>query len=410
MSQKNWLTLVLSITLIMIGTMCWARTWNVKTDFNAVGDGVADDTTAIQNAINAAKVQTTGGEVLIPTGKYRVTQTLVVSQAAGMIIRGEGCNSYNPTLPYDSSTSIFWDGVAGGVVFKLDGIIGSTVVRDMTISGKNVARSNSKASTLIWVKAMTGFGSMYGIIQNLDFNNAGVGVQMGELAGDACCAEYLFENIIFTSLDSGFKVCNSQGCNYTFSEVLANSCGIVYDFEQGGNFFAASTDAVSCDLVLNVAGGGSSVGTYTMNNVRVEDVTSGGYSKRCQLLVARPVNMLALIYITSCQDSQWAWRTGCPAGNAPLCEVGPGAQVVIESSIFESQVALLDGDPVHSYEQALFTAKNCSWKNLTPKSSVGILAGAINAYYRLIDSSANGYGLVKDVSNWPINSNLPDPN
>ena len=42
-------------------------------DFGAVGDGVTDDTTAIQNAINSL---TTGGSVYLPTGTYKITATL----------------------------------------------------------------------------------------------------------------------------------------------------------------------------------------------------------------------------------------------------------------------------------------------------------------------------------------------
>lgn len=45
------------------------------TDFGAVGDGVADDTMAIQRAIDFAK---SGYEVLVPAGSYRVTSTLAL--------------------------------------------------------------------------------------------------------------------------------------------------------------------------------------------------------------------------------------------------------------------------------------------------------------------------------------------
>lgn len=45
-------------------------------DFGAVGDGVADDTTAIQNAINCVG---TNGTVFFPDGEYRVSSTLHLS-------------------------------------------------------------------------------------------------------------------------------------------------------------------------------------------------------------------------------------------------------------------------------------------------------------------------------------------
>jgi hypothetical protein len=49
---------------------------NVR-DFGAVGDGTADDTTAIQNAINDG--QSNGKPIFLPVGTYRVTKTLRVS-------------------------------------------------------------------------------------------------------------------------------------------------------------------------------------------------------------------------------------------------------------------------------------------------------------------------------------------
>ncbi|MFZ8878319.1 MAG: glycosyl hydrolase family 28-related protein [Paracoccaceae bacterium] len=47
-------------------------------DFGAVGDGVADDTTALQNAINAAEL--VNGSVYLPSGTYKITAGLVVDQ------------------------------------------------------------------------------------------------------------------------------------------------------------------------------------------------------------------------------------------------------------------------------------------------------------------------------------------
>ena len=44
--------------------------YNVK-NYGAAGDGTTDDTTAIQNAINA--MPNTGGVVFLPPGTYKIT-------------------------------------------------------------------------------------------------------------------------------------------------------------------------------------------------------------------------------------------------------------------------------------------------------------------------------------------------
>lgn len=54
------------------GVRAGVNQFNVK-DYGALGNGVADDTTAVQNAINAAAAATNGGVVYFPPGNYIVT-------------------------------------------------------------------------------------------------------------------------------------------------------------------------------------------------------------------------------------------------------------------------------------------------------------------------------------------------
>jgi hypothetical protein len=55
---------------------------NVKTDYHAKGDGVTDDTAAIQSALNACPV---GGRVLLPAGIYRTSAPLVLPPAITLV-------------------------------------------------------------------------------------------------------------------------------------------------------------------------------------------------------------------------------------------------------------------------------------------------------------------------------------
>lgn len=56
-------------------------------DFGAVGDGIADDTAAIQSAINAV-VTTSGGCLYFPRGTFRITNKLVIPVSYGWVIEG----------------------------------------------------------------------------------------------------------------------------------------------------------------------------------------------------------------------------------------------------------------------------------------------------------------------------------
>src|ERR1700749_1945900 len=54
----------------------------------AKGDGRADDTDAIQHALDAATEHSAGGLVFLPSGRYRISHTLLVSP--GVRIYGIG--------------------------------------------------------------------------------------------------------------------------------------------------------------------------------------------------------------------------------------------------------------------------------------------------------------------------------
>lgn len=62
---------------------------DVKADYGAAGDGIADDTTAVQNALNA------GGVTFFPVGTY-LTGQLTLPHAA--VLRGVNSGTYNNTF------------------------------------------------------------------------------------------------------------------------------------------------------------------------------------------------------------------------------------------------------------------------------------------------------------------------
>lgn len=79
----------------------FSEIWISVKDFGAVGDGVAIDTTAIQNAINRVKALG-GGVVYIPPGTYVIDQALALTTGLGVRIVGAGTSS---TLSLTNATA-----------------------------------------------------------------------------------------------------------------------------------------------------------------------------------------------------------------------------------------------------------------------------------------------------------------
>ena len=61
---------------------------NVKTTYGAKGDGVTDDTAALQNALNAVGVGSNSPVLWIPAGTYKITGTLNIATRLGISIIG----------------------------------------------------------------------------------------------------------------------------------------------------------------------------------------------------------------------------------------------------------------------------------------------------------------------------------
>ena len=107
------------VTFLQAGTGATQRTALTKLrdtvsvkDFGAVGDGVADDTAAIQAAITATN-PTSGGGVYLPSGTYKVTSTINVANQR-VTICGDGVSTNILFVPTSDDVCFNFD--AGSVL------------------------------------------------------------------------------------------------------------------------------------------------------------------------------------------------------------------------------------------------------------------------------------------------------
>lgn len=143
---------------------------DVKADHGAIGDNVADDTSAISAAISAAnslaQQNARGAIVFIPPGNYKITGALTtITQNGVKIIGTGGC------FPGGGS-GFYCSGSAD--VFTANGFFGgaTTVIKDIVISGIRIdASGKNKAGTIVTTNAVNGF-----ILDNFYVVNYGNGM------------------------------------------------------------------------------------------------------------------------------------------------------------------------------------------------------------------------------------------
>ncbi len=139
--------------------------------FGADPTGVADSTTAIQNAINSLPV--TGGTIIFPNGTYKITSTLTIgngttsaiSTRQGVILKGLGNSEttgfFINSAPANSpGVKLFWAGSVGGTIMKLAGPLQGWGLQDIFM--------DCSSSAAIGLEVLSG---LYGNSRDLTISN-----------------------------------------------------------------------------------------------------------------------------------------------------------------------------------------------------------------------------------------------
>jgi len=141
----------------------WA---NLKTLYGAKGDGITDDTQAIQNALNDLGKSGKPSVLYLGAGTYKITQTLNLTQARNVSIIGASPDSVN----------ISWAGSSGGTMLNFQNSA-STALERISFNGNNIAGTGL---SLQWNGQGNYFPSTHHISDDV-FQNMQIGISGGAL-------------------------------------------------------------------------------------------------------------------------------------------------------------------------------------------------------------------------------------
>lgn len=186
------------------------ETVSVK-DFGAVGDGVANDTAAIQAALDS------GASVFVPSGTYRVTSSIILPSNAK--VRGAGVNK-----------TIIKSEVIGGSLFKCNVEAIFIYMADMTLEGNNLTGLSGNGHAINFIDPTSGgaFSPQQAVLERLEIS------------------KFRGQDIRTTGVAT--TISSAGVCMYN---ALQNICRDVYVANCGHGFYMATTQ--NCRLENCVA-------------------------------------------------------------------------------------------------------------------------------------------------------------
>jgi hypothetical protein len=229
---------------------------NVK-DFGALGDGLADDTTEIQAAVNAAV--SSRKPLYIPPGTYTISSTITIPAGEGLTVSGAGWAS---SIKLKANANCF--------IFTMTGADTRSVFRDLELDGNCLEQGVTGSSG-----GINGSGAVACLFENIHFVGCrDDGLFLGGMTGGA----FGHNNRIIGCLFDESMASTGPGRGITMQSNDENQI-VACDFEflggSGGTGFetaVAILDRAGTQFITacNFVGGA----TNNTKGVRIQDASS----------------------------------------------------------------------------------------------------------------------------------------
>ncbi|KAI2631894.1 glycoside hydrolase family 55 protein [Hypoxylon sp. NC1633] len=293
----------------------WPVFRNVKTMFDAKGDGVTDDSDALQNAINAGNsfaerntnsLGTTGqpAVVYLPKGVYVLAKP--IQFFVGMILMGDPIDP--PTIkaagnfsgdfmifakdPSQGSTTNFYIGMKNVIIDTLD----YDKDRNLTLVDWSVSQACQLTNVRFEMPyestghvgiAMPEGGSGL-IMEDLYFHGGVVGIKLDN-------QQYHLKSLTFDGCRTGISVqhmfmAHCQGCKFTLCGTGVDTSSPRDGLESLGTFLITDSTVDNTGVLVNTAVTNGSYNSIVLDNVRVNNSVSSTVTVSGEVVLKGSVN------------------------------------------------------------------------------------------------------------------------
>jgi hypothetical protein len=191
----------------------WVNAKTDRTYGGAVGDGVSDDTAALQAAIDHLRDDGFARVLYLPPGTYRITNTLLLQDLDDAHLVGDD----------PETVTLLWDGPPGDDMMWVDAVNGTKFER-ITFEGQGQAKSGIRQE----VSQQYGNYSGMNLYQDLIFQNLEYGLRSpAELSCFQADAEIVVERSLFRSISvAGVEASSANSFNWFVWHSRFEDCAI----------------------------------------------------------------------------------------------------------------------------------------------------------------------------------------